>query len=375
MDFNAVCLLTSAFIGLLTGALGLRFRDKPGLSFLPRTLLIGSFWSSLAVVGTGLWFSDAFAAVHMLYLILTLGVPLASSIVLAQRWKLKGFAGTLTKVVLVLGLLPAPIGLYASHVEPFWLRTDRATVPNLEVQTSLRIGVLSDFQTPSVGDYERDALDTLLSQNPQLVLVPGDLFQVSSAEEFELVAEQFAAVLARLDAEAGRVVVVEGDTDDVARLQRLAAGTDVIVLADSVTQVLIDDQRVRIGGLTLDADPTLQQRVIDELVAADAGVVSILLTHRPDPVLALPESSGVDLVVAGHTHGGQVSVPFLGPPVTLTSVPREVAAGGLHAVNGNAIYVSTGVGRERHRAPQLRFGVRPSVGIIMLVNPNLPLDD
>lgn len=375
MDFNAVCLLTSAFIGLLTGALGLRFRDKPGLSFLPRTLLIGSFWSSLAVVGTGLWFSDAFAAVHMLYLILTLGVPLASSIVLAQRWKLKGFAGTLTKVVLVLGLLPAPIGLYASHVEPFWLRTDRATVPNLEVQTSLRIGVLSDFQTPSVGDYERDALDTLLSQNPQLVLVPGDLFQVSSAEEFELVAEQFAAVLARLDAEAGRVVVVEGDTDDVARLQRLAAGTDVIVLADSVTQVLIDDQRVRIGGLTLDADPTLQQRVIDELVAADAGVVSILLTHRPDPVLALPESSGVDLVVAGHTHGGQVSVPFLGPPVTLTSVPREVAAGGLHAVNGNTIYVSTGVGRERHRAPQLRFGVRPSVGIIMLVNPNLPLDD
>ncbi|MDE0223120.1 MAG: hypothetical protein OXJ90_27900, partial [Spirochaetaceae bacterium] len=51
----------------------------------------------------------------------------------------------------------------------------------------------------------------------------------------------------------------------------------------------------------------------------------------------------------------------------LTGVPRHVAAGGLHELYGTPIYVSTGVGRERGNAPQLRLGVRPSIGIIDLV--------
>ena len=92
----------------------------------------------------------------------------------------------------------------------------------------------------------------------------------------------------------------------------------------------------------------------------------ILLAHKPDAIELL-EGRSVDLLVSGHTHGGQVSLPFVGPPLTLSDVPRHVAAGGLHELDGTAVYVSTGVGRERDNAPQLRFGVRPSIGIIDLV--------
>ena len=81
-------------------------------------------------------------------------------------------------------------------------------------------------------------------------------------------------------------------------------------------------------------------------------------------MLQLPADSGIDLVVAGHTHGGQVALPMFGPPLTLSAVPRQVGAGGLHEVRGNPIYVSTGVGMERGQAPQLRFGVRPSVAVL-----------
>jgi predicted MPP superfamily phosphohydrolase len=48
-------------------------------------------------------------------------------------------------------------------------------------------------------------------------------------------------------------------------------------------------------------------------------------------------------------------------------VPREVAAGGLHVLGGRNVYVSTGVGIERGQAPQVRLGVRPSVGVLDIV--------
>ena len=108
---------------------------------------------------------------------------------------------------------------------------------------------------------------------------------------------------------------------------------------------------------------------MEELIAAEADdVVTIALTHRPDIIAWLP--GRVDLIVTGHTHGGQIRLPFVGPLVTASSVPRHIAAGGLNDIDGHRIYVSTGVGLERSDAPQVRFGVRPSIGILDLV----PLD-
>jgi predicted MPP superfamily phosphohydrolase len=72
--------------------------------------------------------------------------------------------------------------------------------------------------------------------------------------------------------------------------------------------------------------------------------------------------------VAGHTHGGQVVVPGFGPLMTMSEVPRDVARGGLHWIDGNPIYVSPGVGMERRQAPQVRLFARPSVGVLELVD-------
>ncbi len=90
------------------------------------------------------------------------------------------------------------------------------------------------------------------------------------------------------------------------------------------------------------------------------------MPHRPDPLWTPGTDSRIDLLVSGHTHGGQVSVPFFGPPITLSSVPRDVAAGGLHVVDGRRIYVSRGVGLERGTAPRIRFRVPPEVSLLTL---------
>ena len=74
---------------------------------------------------------------------------------------------------------------------------------------------------------------------------------------------------------------------------------------------------------------------------------------------------GVDLVLAGHTHGGQVVMPFFGPVVTASRLPR-LFAGGLHDFRGTPLHVSRGVGMERGFSPPVRFLCPPEICVLDL---------
>ena len=311
-----------------------------------------------------------FAVTHLAYLLATvapLGAFAAAWFSADGRARLTTWLGRISAVVLV---MPALVGLYATHIEPFWLRVDRVDVP-VDAGEGLRIGVLADLQTRDIGDYERDAVATLIDQDPDLVVVPGDLWQTD--DDF-IAAEwgRWADLMTVLVDAVGTVVIVEGNTDHIGWIELIAAQSGAIVVHDRVGTFEVDGVMVMIGGTrdlaTVPAGPSL--RAMEELIAAEAGdVVTIALTHRPDIIAWLP--GRVDLIVTGHTHGGQIRLPFVGPLVTASSVPRHIAAGGLNDIDGHRIYVSTGVGLERSDAPQVRFGVRPSIGILDLV----PLDD
>jgi predicted MPP superfamily phosphohydrolase len=89
------------------------------------------------------------------------------------------------------------------------------------------------------------------------------------------------------------------------------------------------------------------------------------MTHRPDLIYDLDPRSPPDLVVAGHTHGGQVSVPLVGPLVNFQRLPLRYSSG-LHTVEGQRLYVSRGVGMERFEAPRVRFLCPPEITLITL---------
>jgi predicted MPP superfamily phosphohydrolase len=67
--------------------------------------------------------------------------------------------------------------------------------------------------------------------------------------------------------------------------------------------------------------------------------------------------------LAGHTHGGQVVLPFIGPLRTATRLPRRYA-GDLHDFTGTPLHVTRGVGMERDFAPQVRFLCPPEICVL-----------
>jgi uncharacterized protein len=312
-----------------------------------------------------------FGAAHLLYLLATVAVPMLG-VALAGRLVAGDGLPRLAAAAAVVLLLPAAVGWYATHVAPFRLRVDEATVridPDRAGDDGVRIGVLSDLQTADVGEHEHRAVDRLLAGRPDLILLPGDLFQGTPAA-FARHEDELRTLLGRLEAPHG-VYFVRGDVDHGDFADRALAGTGVVILDDEVVDVEVGDRTVRLGGNRLSYRHDASVAVRRELAAEapdgeDDGTIRVLMAHRPDAVLDLPPDSRVDLTVAGHTHGGQIALPGVGPLVTLSDVPRAVAAGGLHDIAGNAIYVSSGVGMERAQAPQVRFLSPPSVGLIDL---------
>jgi uncharacterized protein len=89
-----------------------------------------------------------------------------------------------------------------------------------------------------------------------------------------------------------------------------------------------------------------------------------VLGHCPQFAMGNVEA---DLLLAGHTHGGQVRLPWIGPLTTGCAVPRSWAAGLTELPGGRKLIVSRGTGMERGCAPRIRFLCRPELVVIDLV--------
>lgn len=322
----------------------------------------------VVLAGGGGPFGVLFTGIHVAYLAGTVTLPLlgAGLLVLGRRTSSTRW----TRALAVAFLVPAPVGAYATHVEPNWLRVDHLGVTVAATRAGddpVRIAVLADLQTSGIGGHEREAVDRILAAAPDVILVPGDLFQ-GSAAQLDATWDDLRHELGRLEAPGG-VYYVRGDADSGDLPDRLLAGSAVTIVDDTVVETTVGDRRIRIGGTRLAYRSRAAGRVRDELEATpEDGALTVLVSHRPDTALLLAERSRVDLTVAGHTHGGQVVVPGFGPIVTFSAVPRSVARGGLHRVDGNQIYVSPGVGVERDTAPQVRLFSRPAVAVLTLAD-------
>jgi predicted MPP superfamily phosphohydrolase len=125
------------------------------------------------------------------------------------------------------------------------------------------------------------------------------------------------------------------------------------------TEFAMNGLRIEVGGLD---DPHIHRHDIRTAIRREPDEFGLAVVHSPDPVAELA-ALGYDLIVAGHTHGGQVRLPIVGALVTNSHMPRFLARG-LSRVGNAYVHVSPGLGTSKY-AP-FRFLCRPEATMLEL---------
>ena len=324
---------------------------KPGVFAMLGVIAASAVSGSMAAVVLG---EDAFGIMRFGALALFLHGPLlllASAILLRRRKAVAAAAA-------VLAVALAATGFVARYVEPFRLEVNVVRVAAPGLDRPYRIAVLADFQTDAFGPYERRVAAALADVKADLILLPGDYLQVHDWPREQALRESFRALFTEfpLTAPLG-AFAVRGDCEWRSDWREVFRGLPVKATEETTS---VDVGPFRLTALSY-PDSCDTKLVVPD--AAD-GRFHIVFGHRPD--FALGDVQG-DLLLAGHTHGGQIRLPWIGPPITLSQVPRAWAAGRTDLPGGRTLYVSRGIGLERNFAPRIRFNCPPELVVIELV--------
>ncbi|MFN2490591.1 MAG: metallophosphoesterase [Actinomycetota bacterium] len=276
-------------------------------------------------------------------------------------------------------LTGAGLAAYAFY-EPFRYRLTTKDVPLHAGAPALRVLHLSDMHMRA-GDRKLvawlKALPDVLGEPPDLILSTGDMIEENAGIDLLLEA------LTPLEARLGRLYVLGShdyyvsafkaytkyfDADkspvktrpaDTMRLEKGLRSKGWIPLANTTHVMETTHGRLRLAGVD---DPYLKRHRTEHIERCNDEVLAIGLVHAPD-VVSEWILAGFDLVVAGHTHGGQVRLPGIGALVTNCSLPNALA-GGLTPIGAGWLHVSPGLGAGKYSP--IRFACRPEATLLEL---------
>ena len=265
---------------------------------------------------------------------------------------------------LLLGCLSLVLWGFVIEPDRLVINDVAITMPRLPPAfADLKVAVVADLHVGSPHiDVEKlqQVVSTINGQNPDLILIAGD-FVIQDVigghfVEPEVIADKLRELHARLG-----VFAVLGNHDwwyDGERVMRALNGVGIRVLENDVVRIEQDGQSLWLIGLgdlwtrQPDIAGTLQK-------VSDDGPV-IALTHNPDLFPEMP--SRVSLTIAGHTHGGQVNLPFFGRRIVPSKYKERYAIGHIQE-NGHHLFVTPGIGTSMI---PVRFRVPPEVSILTL---------
>lgn len=262
----------------------------------------------------------------------------------------------LLAIISVFILLIVALPFYAWKVEPFLVHVNHVELGKKNERTPLNVVQISDLQVSEY--FETNRLDKVIekvnAQNPDILLFTGDLF-----DNYSKYPEQMAPMIEKLKAFKANIgkYAVWGNHDYGGGAVRvyedvMSAGGFVVLRNQGETLTLSDGRQVFLGGLddSLLGNPS----VSDTLAYRQNYDYAITMTHEPDVADAFI-GTDTQLVLAGHSHGGQVWIPFY----PIKNVLAEKYTRGLYQLDAiTQLYVNTGIGTTSIHA---RFGVIPEV--------------
>lgn len=269
----------------------------------------------------------------------------------AQRW--------LARISLSLAAIGVLCFAYGCFVEPYWLSVSHIKISSAKLPSGtrpIRIVHISDLHSDPKVRLERRLPQAIAAERPDIIVFTGD--SLNSAAGLPV----FRACLTQL-AQIAPTFVVKGNWDGWYwnRLD-LFAGTGAHELNGDSSEVIVNGVPIWIAGVGIGFDD--KERMEQAVASVPPEAFKVFLYHYPDMIKEVAERK-VDLYCAGHTHGGQVALPWYGALITLSKYGKRYEAG-LYREDETWLYVNRGIGMEGGIAPRVRFWARPEVTVIEL---------
>lgn len=249
------------------------------------------------------------------------------------------------------------ISYIAWFVEPYDIEVTKAKFQMTKEVPELKIVHLTDIQTDVKSQREEDVVRMVNAEKPDVIVITGDYFN-GTKETNPKGFESARYVLSNIRAKYG-MYAVSSDSNPLWDHKPLFSGLPISYLENKSERIEVDGKNLFIIGVSR-RYPNID--LAFEKVPDNAA--KILIYHGPE-IFFDPEikEHKPDLVLVGHTHGGQVAMPLIGPLTSATPYGRKMAKGWFQK-DGMHMYVNRGIGLEGQMAPKIRYLARPEVAVI-----------
>ena len=255
---------------------------------------------------------------------------------------------------------------YAFKIEPYRLETNAYTLNEKQADTAdIKIVQISDIHIKEDFTYKnlQKIVNKVNSQSPDIVLFTGDLYDnYATYNDDENVISELQKIQAKYDK-----IAIWGNRDygggAARQYEAIMERSGFTLLKNGNWYVTLDNEKkILFTGLD---DSLLGAPYMPDSTKIYDSDYDILLTHEPD-VAEIYLDYNYDIILSGHSHGGQINIPFLPflneKAVAVTSLSTKYS-GGMYSLGQNVqskLYVNTGIGTTHISA---RFGVVPEIAL------------
>ncbi len=287
-------------------------------------------------------------------------------LLIALSWYRKKRLSLFGKVTILIVLAGMASFVDAYRIEPNWLKTEHVVIHDPElakVLGDIRMVQISDIHLQGgIGNRERNLIAQVNALKPDLLFITGDFF--SNKQKRELAAEVSAlSELIRSFKTTTGIFGVLGNYDGPLKNPAImrefkAAGIDILINENRAV-ALPNHKILYLAGFGYSRSKRVKLQTFSG-IPSDAPVV--LLAHDPDN-FGEAIGAGVNLLLVGHTHGGQIGIPFL--VEKSASANKSPFMRGLFVLGKTKMYVNRGIATTH---VPIRFFNRPEITVITVMS-------
>ncbi|MCB0262901.1 MAG: phosphodiesterase YaeI [Calditrichaeota bacterium] len=258
---------------------------------------------------------------------------------------------------------------YSTLVEPRWIEITRREVPLPHISRPVQLLHISDLHYSLVVllSYLESAIEMVLAQQPDVVCITGDFTStyISNEREYSRILRKLsdaAPVFACFgNHDGGKWAIRRGGYATPEPVRNVLNNAGITVLENAHNSKIINDNQLFFIGLSdWWANEINPPKAFAQLTPESHSAPKIVLSHNPDTKTHIQPFEW-DLLLCGHTHGGQIRFPLIGAPFAPVRDKRFVE--GLHRWENRWLHITRGIGNVRG----IRINCRPEISHLSLI--------